>query len=141
MNYRFIYYSCLLSLRHCIRDMFDESIDVLDFESEPELCRIRINEFIENITKNNIRDLLPAGSIKTDTNMVLANAASFKGIWMTKFDKGNTKKKIFYQHGQLPVYVEMMKQKGNFNYGMHMFECFRFIDPECKKIWLSLLQV
>lgn len=104
--------------RHCIKDMFNENIDVLDFESEPELCRVRINELVEDVTKNNIQELLPAGSIRTDTNIVLLNAASFKGTWAAKFDKGNTKKKIFYQHGQLPVYVEMMKQKGNFNYGV-----------------------
>lgn len=110
--------------------MFNESIDVLDFETKPEMCRIQINTFIEEITNNNIKDLLPFGSIKTDTNIILANAASFKGTWASKFDKAYTKKKIFYQHGQLPEYVEMMKQKGNFNYGMiNEYNSIVFISP------------
>lgn len=92
-------------------------MEVMDFGAEPEQSRHRINEFVQRITKNNIKDLLPVGSIKTDTNAILTNAASFKGDWAAKFDKENTKKKLFYEHGRLPVYVEMMKQKGNFNYG------------------------
>lgn len=104
--------------------MFGENIDVLDFSAEPELSRIRINAYVEEVTKNNIKDLLPVGSVKTDTNIILANVAYFKGNWASKFDKGNTKKKIFYEHGQLPVYVEMMKQKSNFNYGKQFFRMF-----------------
>lgn len=97
--------------------MLGDDIEAMDFGAEPEQSRNYINQFVERITKDNIKNLLPAGSIKTDTNAVLANAASFKGGWSLKFDKENTKKKIFYEHGRLPVYVEMMKQKGNFNYG------------------------
>lgn len=97
--------------------MLSENIEALDFGAEPEQSRIYINEFVERVTKNNIKNLMPVGSIKTDTNAVLANAASFKGDWALKFDKENTKKKIFYEHGRLPVYVEMMTQKGNFNHG------------------------
>lgn len=103
--------------RKCFREMLGENIEAMDFGAEPEQSRNQINQFVQKITKNNIRNLLPAGSIKTDTNAVLANAASFKGDWVLKFDKENTKKKIFYEHGRLPVYVEMMKQKGEFNYG------------------------
>lgn len=97
--------------------MLNENIETMNFAAEPEQSRQEINDFVERITKTNIKELLPVGSIKTDTNAVLANAASFKGDWAFKFDKQNTKKKIFYEHGRLPVYVEMMKQKGNFNYG------------------------
>lgn len=110
MSFHFLY-------RKCFKEMLGENVEALDFGAEPEQSRDYINQFVERITKNNIRNLLPVGSIKTDTNAILANAASFKGDWATKFDKENTKKKIFYEHGRLPVYVEMMKQKGNFNYG------------------------
>lgn len=104
--------------------MFGENIDVLDFSAEPELSRIRINAYVEEVTKNNIKDLLPVGSVKTDTNIILANVAYFKGNWASKFNQENTKKKIFYEHGQLPVYVGMMKQKSNFNYGKQFFRMF-----------------
>lgn len=97
--------------------MFSDNIDALDFAAEPEQCRSQINSFVEEVTKNNIKDLLPPGAISTDTNVVLANAAYFKGNWASKFDKEDTQKKIFYEHSRMPVYVDMMKQKGYFNYG------------------------
>lgn len=98
--------------------MFNESIEVLNFASEPEEARNQINQFVEEVTKDNIKDLLPPGSISHDTNVVLANAAYFKGNWASKFDKEDTQKKIFYEHSRMPVYVDMMRQRGNFNYGM-----------------------
>lgn len=98
--------------------MFDDNIEVLDFAAEPEKCRSQINTFVEEVTKNNIKDFLPQGSINTDTNVILANAAYFKGNWLSKFDKEETQKKIFYEHSRMPVYVDMMKQRGNFNYGI-----------------------
>lgn len=97
--------------------MFDDNIDVLDFAAEPEQCRSQINTFVEEVTKNNIKDFLPPGSVNADTNVILANAAFFKGNWASKFDKEETQKKIFYEHSRMPVFVEMMKQRGNFNYG------------------------
>lgn len=98
--------------------MFKANIEALDFATEPEQCRSQINTFVEEVTKNNIKDLLPPGSISTATNLVLANAAYFKGNWASKFDAEETQKKIFYEHGRMPVYVDMMKQRGHFNYGM-----------------------
>lgn len=100
--------------------MFAENIETLDFGAEPELSRNYINEFVAEVTRNSIQELLPIGSIKTDTNAILANAASFKGNWVSTFDRENTQSKIFYEHGRLPVYIEMMKQKGNFNYGTEL---------------------
>lgn len=103
--------------RDCIKRMFNENIETLDFATDPEQSRNQINQFVEDVTKNNIKDLLPPGSIGTDTNVVLANAAFFKGNWASKFDKEDTEKKIFYEHSRMPVYVDMMKQRGHFNYG------------------------
>lgn len=109
--------------------MLGENIETMDFGAEPEQSRAQINQFVERVTRNNIKNLLPAGSIKTDTNAILANAASFKGDWALKFDKENTKKTIFYEHGRLPVYVEMMKQKGNYNYGTALR--FKYSNYNC----------
>lgn len=98
--------------------MFSANIEKMDFATQPDQCRNQINGFVEEVTKNNIRDLLPPGSISTDTKVVLANAAYFKGLWASKFDKEDTQKKIFYEHSRMPVYVDVMRQRGSFNYGM-----------------------
>jgi serine protease inhibitor len=99
--------------------MFKDNIETLDFATEPEESRDQINKFVEEVTKENIKNLLPPGSIGTDTNVVLANAAFFKGNWASKFDVEDTQKKIFYEHSRMPVYVDMMRQRGYFNYGIN----------------------
>lgn len=111
--------------------MFNENIEIIDFAAEPEQGLAHINQFVAEATKDNIKNLLAPGSITSNTNVVLANAAFFKGNWASKFDKEDTQKKIFYEHSRMPVYVDMMRQRGYFNYGIHYF-MFKY-----DKQWLS----
>lgn len=113
--------------------MFNESIETLDFGADPEKSRLQINRFVEEATKENIKNLLTPGSISGDTTVVLANAAFFKGNWASKFDKEETQKKIFYEHSRMPVYVDMMRQKGNFNYGTINIQTRIFVNIELIK--------
>lgn len=97
--------------------MLEDSIKVMNFTSNPERARGQINIFIEDVTKNMIKQLLPPNLITSDTESVLINAAYFKGNWVSKFNK-ETRKEIFYKDNNIPVYVDMMSQRGFFNYGM-----------------------
>lgn len=97
--------------------LFSENIESLDFKGEPVASSDVINTFIEETTKENIKNLLVPGAITSATKLVLANAAYFKGQWASKFDAEDTKPRIFYDFGRMPVYVDMMKQRGYFNYG------------------------
>ena len=95
-------------------ELFTTSIEKVDF-SNPEARRQEINAWVEEVTRNHIKDLIPAGSIRQGTQFVLANAAYFKGLWLNKFDKQNTKVETF--NGATPADVEMMSLQGKFNYG------------------------
>lgn len=97
--------------------MFNDSIKKLDFLTDPVASRNEINGFVEEVTKNNIKELLTPDAITSNTHLVVANAAYFKGQWASKFEQEDTKPTIFYDHGRMPVYVDMMKQRGTFNYG------------------------
>lgn len=97
--------------------LFSENVESLDFHNEPDTSRDVINKFVSDVTKGNIVDLLVPGAISDETKLVLANAAYFKGQWSSKFDPEETKPRIFYDFGRIPVYVDMMKQRGYFNYG------------------------
>lgn len=108
---------CFLNFRPCIRKLFSENVETLDFVKDPEASRAKINDFVNDVTRGNIKDLLVPGSISEQTKLVLANAAYFKGQWSSKFDAEDTKPRIFYDFGRIPVYVDMMKQRGYFNYG------------------------
>lgn len=108
-------------LNHCrdnVKNMLKDSIKVLNFTSNPERARGQINIFIEDVTKNMIKQLLPPNVISSDTASVLINAAYFKGSWVSKFNKETTRREIFYKDNKIPVYVDMMSQQGFFNYGM-----------------------
>lgn len=98
--------------------MFKDRIEVLDFASHPERARGQINIFVEDATKNMITNLLPPDSIKTNTTAALINAVYFKGDWVSEFNKKATRRKPFYKPNRTPVYVDMMRRKGFFNYGM-----------------------
>ena len=115
-------------LRECMLDIFGDQLEKTDFQTNPAAVRERINGWVSNMTKGHIRDLLPAGSIDETTDLVLANAVYFKGLWQNRFDPANSKKDLFYSSGSQNSMVTFMKQKGTFNHlisemlGAHILE-------------------
>ncbi|CAK9833816.1 Serine protease inhibitor 88Ea [Anthophora retusa] len=115
-------------VRECMLDLFSGQLEKTDFHTNPTAVRDRINNWVSNITKGHIRDLLPPGSIGEDTDLVLANAVYFKGLWRSRFDPANSKKDLFYTSGSQHSMVTFMRQKGNFNHlisevlGAHVLE-------------------
>lgn len=67
-----------------MKQMFSDNIETLNFKDEPEESRLHINKFVEQVTKDNIKDLLIPGAITSATNVVVANAAYFKGAMGNK---------------------------------------------------------
>lgn len=96
---------------------FGNQLEETDFRTNSEEVRNRINNWVSNMTKNHIRDLLPPDSITEDTDLVLANAVYFKGLWAQRFDPKNSKRDIFYFSGTQSSRITFMRQKGNFNHG------------------------
>lgn len=123
-----LYFSKEVELEDCIKDLFSEELNVLDFQSDPEKCLQEINKFVEDVTKGNIKDLLSKGDITTETRITLANAAYFKGSWASKFDPKFTKKEIFYTSTSQMNFVEMMSKNASYNHaaneqlGCHILE-------------------
>ena len=65
--------------------------------SMPSLCRDIINGWVKKNTDDKIVDLLPPGSLTTDTVLALVNAITFKGYWKYKFTDSLTKNEPFHQ--------------------------------------------
>lgn len=106
-------------LRPYITELFTNSIKKVDF-TDAETRRQEINAWVEEVTQNHIKDLLPMNSILPSTKAVLTNAAFFKGLWATKFDKHNTQTKTF--NCATPADVEMMTVKSKFTYGLYLMK-------------------
>lgn len=105
--------------KDCMKDLFHEEFESLDFQNNAENSRIYINKFVENVTDNNIKDILIPGTITQATDLVVANAAYFKGQWASKFNADDTFKAIFYSTPEKQNFVDMMYKKGVFNHAVN----------------------
>ncbi|BFZ05356.1 hypothetical protein BsWGS_08395 [Bradybaena similaris] len=67
-----------------------------------------INDYVENKTHGIIKNLLPKGSVNTDTVTVLVNTIFFNGTWQIQFPAWGTKTKDFQKLGGTKSKVSMM---------------------------------
>lgn len=72
----------------------------------------QINNWCAKQTNDKITEIID----NTSGMMYLINAIYFKGIWVSKFDKSNTRRESFYQTNGQTVQVDMMRQTDQFNY-------------------------
>lgn len=91
-----------------IREIYLGESKPLDYQQDAEGSRKVINAWVEKLTRERIKNLLPAGSVDADTRMVLTNAIYFKGSWAEEFDKTLTLDQPFIRDGLQPVNVPLM---------------------------------
>ena len=101
----------------CMKELFHNEIEMLDFRGASEEARQTINGWVEEQTADRIKDLVPPGSIDTNSRMILVNAAYFKGTWVSQFWPNQTKSAPFYSSKEDVSTVSMMQQEGTFNCG------------------------
>ncbi|XP_053670635.1 serine protease inhibitor 88Ea-like [Anopheles nili] len=112
----------------CMQQKFGDTIELLDYETQPEEQRMYINRWVSNATRDQIKDLLVPGAITRNTKLAIANAAYFKGTWQTKFKASETKKELFYVNSSRLEFVNMMHVEGTFSHaaneklGCHILE-------------------
>lgn len=96
---------------------FFSGIDALDFAKNVESAKA-INQFVEEKTREKIKDLIKPNMLNADTRVVLVNAIYFKGDWEHQFKKENTREGDFYISETETVPVNFMHSKKRFNYGV-----------------------
>lgn len=99
-----------------VQRYYSGQVTALDFEGSPDPARQTINKKIAEKTKQMIPELLPKGSIKSDTAVVLTNAIYFKGDWTLPFTAERTSAKPFYNAIGRASTVQMMQQQSYFSY-------------------------
>jgi serpin B len=88
----------------------------MDFVDKSEECRLEINKWVEEQTKEKIKDLLQEGTIVPATNLVLANAVYFKGKWDKPFTADKTTECDFHVTASDISKVQMMHGKHDMLY-------------------------
>ena len=89
---------------------YGAEMNVVNFITNPEACRLLINDWVSEKTEERINDLLPERSIDTLTRLVLTNAIYFKANWMDPFEEKDTHDGLFYPSTGGSVTVPMMTQ-------------------------------
>jgi serpin B len=89
---------------------YGAGVNLANFKNEPNQERTTINNWVSDQTEDKINDLLPDGSITTDTRMVLVNAIYFKADWLDQFDANHTGDYPFNLLDGTQVNIPMMGQ-------------------------------
>ncbi len=91
-------------------------VNLVDFRRGPEAARLSINQWVEDNTRRKIRELIPSGGLDADTRLVLVNAVYFKGMWVLRFDRADTRDEPFRLEGGGTVQAPLMHQHEEIRY-------------------------
>ena len=96
---------------------YNAEMALTDYQKDPEGTRKEVNDWVENKTKENIKNLIPEGVFNSGTVLTLVNAIYSKGIWQkNEFDRRATRSKDFFVSKNEKAKVKMMKLKTNFKH-------------------------
>jgi len=109
-------YAFLAAFLDKLAQNYGAGLRLVDYVQDPEASRSTINRWVEEQTEEKIKDLLPLGSITTDTRLVLSNAIYFNAAWLCPFEKSATKDGRFQLPDGNEVVVPMMRQSERMGY-------------------------
>jgi serpin B len=87
---------------------YGAGMHVVDFIDGPESSRALINKWVSLRTEDRIKDVLPPGSVSSDTRLVVTNAVYFNAAWKMPFETSSTKLAPFTRRDNSTVDVQMM---------------------------------
>lgn len=102
-----------LGLAHSTYDM---DVASLDFK-QADAAVAAINKWASDATHGHIPALVSKGSVNPRTNLVLASAMYFRGVWQRQFDVGKTVQRLFSVSPAQNATVFMMQQAGDYRFG------------------------
>ncbi|KAL0751752.1 hypothetical protein Bca101_033755 [Brassica carinata] len=81
-----------------------------------EQVRMEVNEWASRHTNALIQNMLPHGSVRSDTDWIYGNAIYFKGAWKNKFPKSLTSEEEFYHLDGTSTSVPFMTTTSRMQY-------------------------
>lgn len=94
-------------------DHYGAGLRQVDFD-DPEATRAEINGWVAEETDGRIKEVLPAGSIRPNTHLVVTNAIHLLADWATQFDPAETAEGEFTAIDGASTTMPMMCQKAEF---------------------------
>jgi serpin B len=100
-----------------VKESYDAPFEPLDFVHDAAPATKRINDWVEDKTRQRIRNLIPDGALDQWTRLVLVNAIYLKAPWQEKFEPSATKPEPFHLDAHKSIEVPMMTQTKEWSYG------------------------
>jgi serpin B len=99
-----------------LNDRYAAPFEPLDFAGDPAGAARHINVWVEDRTRQRIRNLIPDGALDILTRLLLVNAIYLKAPWAEPFQATATKPVPFYLSSGKSVEVPMMTQRQELPY-------------------------
>ncbi|KAL5575021.1 hypothetical protein UlMin_016720 [Ulmus minor] len=109
------------SFEDIVKGSYKAQIEKVDFFNKANEVVKEVNSSGEKASKGLIKQLLPPGSLGSDTSLVLAKALYFKGSWHQKFDASKTIPKDFHLLDGQIVQLPFMSTK---QHQLLPYKCF-----------------
>jgi len=104
-------YKILPTYQAVIEKYFDGAFKLADFINNAQKEAKNINSWVEKLTNNKIKNLIPEGTLSPSTAMVLVNAIYINSDWKHQFKKERTQKKDFFLSEKEKLETDFMIQK------------------------------
>lgn len=104
-------YKVLNQYSENIKNYFGGAFEQVDFIKRFKFVEQHINTWVENQTKERIKNLIPAGTLDDNTRLVLVNTIYYKSDWKFTFNEELTQKKDFHLNKSSKVSTDFMIQR------------------------------
>ncbi|CAH1108852.1 unnamed protein product [Psylliodes chrysocephalus] len=101
------------SFKNIVTSHFFSEVQNINFEQNTAAAKT-INTWVEEKTKDKIKNLIQPDDLNADTRLVLVNAIYFKGKWAEPFAPSATRTEKFYLNDKDTIDVNMMHIKKKF---------------------------
>ena len=97
------------------KSIYRTEIIPVDYETNPESARLKINSWVKRETKGKIKNII-SDPLNPSTRLILANTIYFKGEWISRFKKSATAEMPFHPNRNETIEVPMMHRTNDLNY-------------------------
>lgn len=92
------------------RNSYGADLRRVNFARNPSQARETINRWVEQQTREKIKDLLPPNSVTASSRLALVSAVYFQGNWEYPFDSKQTREDDFHIGSGKKVKAQLMSQ-------------------------------
>jgi serpin B len=93
---------------------YDGGMNLVDFRRTADAARVTMNQWIEDKTRQKIREPIPPDGVNANTRLVLVNAVYFKGKWVMQFRRDATREEPFHLEGGGTVRAPLMRRQDEY---------------------------